>query len=89
LDPSTGAYLQTALQIAESGFVEVETGGYANAYLDFRNKVADIELSGSGIGQTSVVKAVLLNYPCATHHYPTTGLLCFSEQCSTCSGQLF
>lgn len=50
-DASTGAYLQTACQIAESGFVEIETGGCANAYLDFRKKVGDIELSGSGIIQ--------------------------------------
>jgi len=89
LDASTGAYIQTAAKIAASGFVEVEAGGCVNAYLNLPNDIANIGISGRKTGTTSLVKAVLLNHPNETHHYPATGFLSISGCCSTCSGRVF
>lgn len=82
-------YQQRGNQIGLSGFVEVEADGNVNAYYRYTTSIAEMQYSGIASGDSSLGKAVLLNYPESCHWYPATGYSLASGNCSRCGTGLF
>lgn len=72
-----------------SGFYELEANGCVNAYFDFDRPIANIQLSGVVIGNTRLMKTVLLNYPDKAHPYGAKGCLSLKDRCARCGVLLF
>jgi predicted nucleic acid-binding Zn ribbon protein len=85
----TGFYESGARNIGHLGFVEIESSGYVNAYFDFGAPIGEIQWSGTASGDSSLGKAVLLNYPAVFHWFPATGYGSNTGVCETCGRRLF
>lgn len=85
----TGFYESGARTIGHCGFVEIEVSGGVNAYYDFAAAIGEIQWSGIASGDSSLGKAVLINFPENVHWYPATGYGAHSGFCETCGQRLF
>lgn len=87
-DKSTGRYQQMGRELSMSGFVEVEVGSGVNAYREYNSGIGYIENFGSRMGQTCLLKAVMITNSDRIKLYPATGYNGTPGICQNCGGTL-